>query len=729
MNATNLAGILRRLAPLALSGVLAACGDDPVGIVPLVPDAGGGPALGTGPAITKQPSSASVVAGATATFDVVATGTGPLSYQWLRGGAPIAGATTATLTLPSVAGADDKAQLSVVVSNAVGDVTSANAVLTVTTSIAGPPGWPVLCTGPNSTGWCWVSPASGVKVAFADASNGVLTNGHLIFRTTDGGARWFLATVNDASVVAIEDVHFASPTTAVAVGQTRTSQAVTLRTTDGGATWNTVASGVSSTLLGVSFGSAKIGAAVGAAGAITYTTDGGQTWSPATTSAVALLRSVAFASDTVGVAVGGLGTILRTTDGGVTWATVPSTGDELEDVKFTSPTTGFIVSGDGIKRSDDAGATWAPVSTATGLHALDFGDAMHGIAVGPSSNSVQTSDGGATWTKLVGALSNLHAVAYAGKSTVIVLGQAIQRSTDGGKTWGKTSPVVEVTPPPINGLRYADAATAVAVGGDSLSGSLIMRTTDGGGSWTGIQSPTNSGLVAVDFATPSVGVAVGAGVILRTVNGGAAWTVVNDDPSRRLFAVRFASPTVGLALGRQGLLLRTTDAGASWSPITWSSQVAALSAIAFGSATLGVVGDDSGALFRTTDAGLTWAPVGSAGTATLTSIDFADASTVIAVGGYGVIARSPDGGATWTTLVPMDLNATDLTAVRFASPTLGYIVGSAGLMKRTTDGGKTWTEPFPRLLAPFTALDFSGPKDGLLGGALSNIVRTTTGGQ
>lgn len=729
MSATSsLEFFLRRLAPLALAGALVACSDGPVGFVPGGGGPDGGPSLLAAPAITKQPASLSVAAGAAATFEVTATGSGPLGYQWLRGGAPIAGATNAKLTLPAVATTDDKAKLSVVVSNTAGSATSADALLDVTTSIPSDPAYPTLCTGPKSTGWCWVTPVAGTKATFVDASNGLLLNGPLIFRTTDGGVHWFLATITATNIALVRDIHYASPTVAVAVGDAPGNAAITLRSTDAGATWSTVVSGVPDTLFGVSFGSAQVGAAVGVGGEIQYTVDGGQTWALAASGTTALLYSVAFGSATVGVAVGGLGTIVRTTDGGMTWTPVATTGNQYDSVKFASATTAFAVSGDGIRRSDDAGLTWTLIAGTTGMHDIDFGDPQHAVATGPGASSVHTSDGGATWTTLVGAQSNLKAVAFAGKSTVVVLGEAIQRSLDAGKTWGPTSPIALVALPPINALRYADPLVAVAVGGDS-SAPLITRTTDGGATWTGVGPPTNDVLVGVDFASPTIGAAVGAGVILRTVDAGVTWTVVSSVQSRRLFGVRFASPKVGVAVGRQGLVLRTDDAGATWTPSA-SLGSASLTAVTFGSATTGIIGDEGGGILRTTDAGLTWSPVAAAGTgSTVASIDFADASAVVAVGSYSNIRRSADGGVTWATVVAADLFAPGGNAVRFASPTLGYIVGDRGVIRRTVDGGVTWTEAFPRFTVAFRGLDFSGPKNGLIGGQFSNILRTTTAGQ
>ena len=84
--------------------------------------------------ITTQPTSQSVVTGATANFTVVASGTTALSYQWRKAGANIAGnasATTATLTLTN-AQAADVATYDVAVTNASGTIYSDPVTLTVT---------------------------------------------------------------------------------------------------------------------------------------------------------------------------------------------------------------------------------------------------------------------------------------------------------------------------------------------------------------------------------------------------------------------------------------------------------------------------------------------------------------------------------------------------------------------------------------------------------------------
>jgi len=86
------------------------------------------------PTITTQPASQTVTVGQTASFTVAATGTAPLSYQWQKNGTAIGGATAASYTTPATTASDSGAQFTVVVSNAVGSVTSTAASLTVTTT-------------------------------------------------------------------------------------------------------------------------------------------------------------------------------------------------------------------------------------------------------------------------------------------------------------------------------------------------------------------------------------------------------------------------------------------------------------------------------------------------------------------------------------------------------------------------------------------------------------------
>jgi gliding motility-associated-like protein len=90
--------------------------------------------------ITVQPVNQTVCEGNPVSFSVTATGTAPLTYQWMRGGVNLAnggnisGANTATLTIDPAMTADAGTDYTVMISGACPSVTSANVSLTINTA-------------------------------------------------------------------------------------------------------------------------------------------------------------------------------------------------------------------------------------------------------------------------------------------------------------------------------------------------------------------------------------------------------------------------------------------------------------------------------------------------------------------------------------------------------------------------------------------------------------------
>lgn len=117
-------------AMLAVATLFSACGGDSSD------SSTGTSSTSTAPAITTQPTSLSVAAGASASFTVVASGTATLAYQWRKDSTAISGATSATYTIATVA-SSDAGSYDVVVTNSAGSATSSAATLTVTTTSSG----------------------------------------------------------------------------------------------------------------------------------------------------------------------------------------------------------------------------------------------------------------------------------------------------------------------------------------------------------------------------------------------------------------------------------------------------------------------------------------------------------------------------------------------------------------------------------------------------------------
>ena len=122
------------------------------------------------PAITVQPVSQTLVAGDVLTLGVSATG-GNLQYQWRRNGTDISGATNRVLRIASISSDDNNAVFSVVVRNAQGSVTSANATVAVV------------------AGEVAALPKAAAEVAVSDT--GVATGGFVVVRRSNGSvATW-----------------------------------------------------------------------------------------------------------------------------------------------------------------------------------------------------------------------------------------------------------------------------------------------------------------------------------------------------------------------------------------------------------------------------------------------------------------------------------------------------------------------------------------------------------
>lgn len=127
--------------------------------------AGASAQTATAPTITTQPAAVTAIVGGNATFSVVAAGTAPLAYQWLKGETPVTAGTAASLTLTNLV-AGDAAAYRVRVTNPAGSVTSSSANLTVNAApVAGTK--PAITTQPVSK-----SVATGASHTFSATASG-----------------------------------------------------------------------------------------------------------------------------------------------------------------------------------------------------------------------------------------------------------------------------------------------------------------------------------------------------------------------------------------------------------------------------------------------------------------------------------------------------------------------------------------------------------------------------
>ncbi len=300
-------------------------------------------------------------------------------------------------------------------------------------------------------------------------------------------------------------------------------------------------------------------------------------------------------------------------------------------------------------------------------------------------------------------------------------GGTILRTLDGGYTWSQQASNFRAT---IFAITVASDGSGAAVG---VLGATL-RTTDSGATWTLVPSGTGNNLFAVS-ATETIRTAVGdLGTMVRTVDNGFTWKTKSVSATfNTLSAVFFTDSKNGMAVGSSGTILSTTDGGVHWKPQV-STTSSWLRGVALTDANTGTVVGDSGVILRTTDGGATWSRQSSGRANDFYGVFFTGPKTGIAVGASGVIMMTTDGGNTWTQRSSGTTSA--LFGVSFADANTGTVVGDSGAILRTTDGGATWTPQFAGSTMPrLQAVAMTGPNTAsAVGGFPGAILRTTDGG-
>lgn len=186
----------------------------------------------------------------------------------------------------------------------------------------------------------------------------------------------------------------------------------------------------------------------------------------------------------------------------------------------------------------------------------------------------------------------------------------------------------------------------------------ILKTLDGGISWSMREAPVSIRYNRIRFYNESIGYAVGEkGYVIKTINGGESWISLTTDVNDNLTDLAILDQNTIIAIGENGTVLRTND-GSSFSTVRSTSGVISnLNGIYFYDNRIGWIAGDSGSLLISTDRGLSWQsqPIFEARSQTnisedLHSIAFFSMDDGLVVGDSGVILKTADGGYTWTSV-------------------------------------------------------------------------------
>jgi photosystem II stability/assembly factor-like uncharacterized protein len=219
----------------------------------------------------------------------------------------------------------------------------------------------------------------------------------------------------------------------------------------------------------------------------------------------------------------------------------------------------------------------------------------------------------------------------------------------------------------------------------------LYETSDGGQHWSlvtnlppGMPLGTCGMWAASDSVVYGVGRYYTPASLLKTTDAGATWTYTDMTPwAGSLVDCYFPTPDLGFAVGGLGeypdstraVVLRTTDGGTSWETRHTSSRQGEWGwKISFPSASVGYVSVESETapmrVLETTDGGLSWTEL-PAPEENEQGIGFVTEEVGWLGGHSNPTYSTSDGGATWQTFGVME----NLNRIRVISEDLAYAVG------------------------------------------------------
>jgi len=421
--------------------------------------------------------------------------------------------------------------------------------------------------------------------------------------------------------------------------------------------------------------------------------------------------------------------VFKSVDGGAHWTTLALPPDNWHSVLTVRSEVGeriVLAGGDEtLCRSADGGNAFSVVMSEVWVN---------GFAAAPAEPRLiylatytkglwQSRDYGATWQRIATfPFPSADGVAVdpeVSNRVFVGCGEAgLFLTEDGGSTWDcvLTNHTIGVCIAPSN--RMVVWATQEGTGPVLADPPELLRSFDGGATWTQVEVPTidqyldnlPTALEIDPFDPDRVLVGFWRAGVFLTRDGGDTWiqsplmaTTVSA------LAVDPKNPQCLLAGTVNAGCWKTVDGGTTWLKASenWTEANMTVAALAFhpDNPQIAFLGASDVGVFRSTDAGSTWWPTSlTAGT----FVDFAfgplspvgPASRVLWVaareysGSMGAW-RSDDGGVTWTQ--KSGAKKISAVAVHPQNPDIVLLGGNRpwpllhGILERSADGGETWT--------------------------------------
>ncbi|GAA0739288.1 YCF48-related protein [Gaetbulibacter jejuensis] len=187
----------------------------------------------------------------------------------------------------------------------------------------------------------------------------------------------------------------------------------------------------------------------------------------------------------------------------------------------------------------------------------------------------------------------------------------------------------------------------------------------------------------------------GDGIVIKTTDGGETWTEIWTGVDKGLEAISFPTLNTGYVAGWGAYFAKTSNGGVTWQEQTLGADVWFFRGVVFKDESNGVVTaqtNTGSAVYWTNNGGQTWYE-GTGLAAVPYQVTYVSGNTYFLVTNGGHVQKSVDNGATWTTVytgTPEHFVGIDFYDEMTGIITTDYDANGDNYAYKTTDGGNTW---------------------------------------
>jgi hypothetical protein len=331
--------------------------------------------------------------------------------------------------------------------------------------------------------------------------------------------------------------------------------------------------------------------------------------------------------------------VFRSTDLGASWTTSPigSNGTLVQHFATSGQKT-FAATNLGVFESLDSGNVWQPVGLSSiHVHSISANNAH--VLAGTGQGAYVSTDVGVNWAEMNSGLLSSDVTSLASSGATLFAGTSgfkVHRSTDSGSMWipfnnGFSNPFV-------TGLGLSGDNLVAGTNGGIYLGSVSSNSWNRVSSYTGSQSFVFNGSIIIAGSNEGV---------LRSTDDGHTWKGIDSvhigGATYQAWAVLTVGSTIIAGYNQRGIRISTNN-GVSWAySNTGLPSNSTINALAFSGGNI-LAGTTGAGIFVSSNEGTMWSQ-SALGTSQIWTF-LVYGSRVFAGGSNGVFI-SPDNGLTW----------------------------------------------------------------------------------